>query len=201
MFTKQQFDVLLEKAEKMKKSGSVDLSIEEDLSLAIMNLISLEEHFFFTGVKTEKSEYFDFLNETRNLRKELLAKMIDKNEGETWCIAKHLLATAMRLIEVGAKLHSDNKKAEAKEMYDKAHKMYSMFWALRLKLIDVSGFKKIAASDLPAEVLSGRQAVPARASLDSEQHSGRHAGESAQAGKPWSFKDIVDKLVDCCDEK
>ena len=166
MITKQQFETLLLKVEKIKQSGSVDLSTEEDLSIAIMNLISLEEHFFFTGVKTKKPEYFDFLGEIRNTRKELLAKMMDKNEGETWCISKHLLATTMRLMEVGTKLHSDGKQTEAREMFDKAYKMYSVFWALRLKLIDASGFKKIAASE-----------------------------------KPWSFEDIVDKLVDCCDEK
>ncbi len=166
MINKQQFDTLLERVEKMKQSGSVDLSTEEDLSLAIMNLISLEEHFFFTGVKTKKPEYFDLLGEVRNTRKELLAKMMDKNEGETWCISKHLLATTMRLIEVGTKLHSDGKQDEAGEMFDKAYKMYSMFWALRLKLIDPSGFTKIAASE-----------------------------------KPWSFEDIVNKMVDCCDEK
>ena len=166
MITKQQFNTLLEKVEHMKKSGSVDLSTEEDLSIAVMNLISLEEHFFFTGVKTKKPEYFDFLGEVREVRKELLAKMMDKNEGETWCIAKHLLATTMRLIEVGTKLHSDGKQAEAKEMFDKAYKMYSIFLALRLKLIDISGFQKIAIADVP-----------------------------------WTFEDIVNKLVDCCYEK
>ena len=166
MITKQQFDVLLEKVEKMKQSGSVDLSTEEDLCLAIMNLLSIEEHFFFTGMKTKKPEYFDLLEEVRNTRKELLARMMDKNEGETWCVSKHLLAAAMRLIETGVKFHSDGKQAEAKEMFDKAYKMYSVFWALRLKLIDASGFKKIAANE-----------------------------------KPWSFEDIINKLVDCCDEK
>lgn len=174
MITKQSFDftqdkqfhTLLEKVEQMKKSGAVDLSTEEDLSIAIMNLLSLEEHFFFTGVKTKKDEYFDLLGEVRNMRKELLAKMMDKNEGETWCISKHLLATTMRLIEVGTKLKADGKDEAAKEMFERAYKMYGMFWALRLKLVDVSGFKKSAASE-----------------------------------KPWSFEDIVDKLVDCCDEK
>ena len=166
MITKQQFDVLLEKVEKMKQSGSVDISTEEDLCLAIMNLLSIEEHFFFTGMKTKKPEYFDLLEEVRNTRKELLARMMDKNEGETWCVSKHLLAAAMRLIETGVKFHSDGKQAEAKEMFDKAYKMYSVFWALRLKLIDASGFKKIAANE-----------------------------------KPWSFEDIMNKLVDCCDEK
>lgn len=166
MTTQQQFKDLILKVEEMKKSGTVDLSTEEDLSLAIMNLISLEEHFFFTGAKTKKDEYFDFLGEVREMRKQLLAKMMDKNEGETWCISKHLLATTMRLIEVGTKLHSDGKQAEAREMFDRAYKTYSMFWALRLKLVDASGFKQMAASE-----------------------------------KPWTYEDIVNRLVDCCDEK
>lgn len=165
MTTKQQFDSLLEKVAKIRKSESVDLSTEEDLSLAVMNLISLEEHFFFTGAKTGKTDYFDLLSEVRSLRKELLAKMIDKHEGETWCISKHLLAATMRLVEVGTKLHSDGKKNEAREMLDNAYKMYSIFWGLRMKLIGVSKFKEIAAKE-----------------------------------KPWTLKDIVNKLVDCCDE-
>ena len=159
------FEALIKKVEAMKKSGTVDLSMEEDLSIAVMNLISLEEHFFFTGEKTGKPEYFDLLGEVREMRKKLLAKMIDKHEGETWCISKHLLATAMRLIEVGTKLQGDKKLKEAKEVLEQAFKIYSMFWALRLKLIDTSKFKQIAASE-----------------------------------KPWTLKDIVNKLVDCCDE-
>lgn len=165
MISEKQFDTLIEKVKKMRESGGVDLSTEEDLSLAIMNLVSLEEHFFFTGVKTKNDEYFDFLSEVREMRKELLAKMIDKNQGETWCISKHLLATTMRLMEVGTKLQSDGKKNEAKKMFERSYKMYSMFWALRLKLIDASEFKKISADE-----------------------------------KPWTFEDIVNKMVDCCDE-
>jgi len=116
-------------------------------------------------VKTDKPEYFDLLDEVRTLRKELLARLIDRHEGETWCIAKHLLATTMRLIEVGTKLHSDGRKDEAKLMFERSRKTWSLFWALRLKLIDAAGFKQVAASE-----------------------------------KPWTLQDIVDKLVDCCDE-
>ncbi|MBI4194369.1 MAG: hypothetical protein HY526_04755 [Betaproteobacteria bacterium] len=143
------FDALLKKIELLKQSGSIDLSAEEDLSIAIMNLISLEEHFFFTGMRTDKSEYFDLLNEVRSIRKELLARLIDRHEGETWCITKHLLATTMRLIEVGTKLHSDGKKREAEETFGHAYRSYSLFWALRLKLIDASGFKQVAAEEKP----------------------------------------------------
>lgn len=160
----EKFDALLKKIEGLKKSGSFDLSTEEDLSVAIMNLISLEEHFFFTSARTQKPEYLDMLNETREMRKELLAKLIDKHEGETWCISKHLLATTMRLIEVGTKLQSDNKKDEAKKFFDYAYKIYSLFWGVRLKLIDVKDIKSMSADNA------------------------------------WSLQDIVNKLVNCCDE-
>jgi hypothetical protein len=143
------FDALRRKIEALKKSGSIDLSAEEDLSIAVMNLISLEEHFFFTGMKTENAEYFDFMNEVRSTRKALLEKLIDKHEGETWCITKHLLATTMRLMEVGTKRQSEGKKTEAKEIFGHAYKAYSLFWALRLKLIDASGFRQVAAEEKP----------------------------------------------------
>jgi hypothetical protein len=158
-------EALLVRVDAVKRSGSVDLSTEEDLSIAIMNLISLEEHFFFTGAKTDKPEYFDLLQEVRSIRKELLERMVSRHEGETWCITKHLLATTMRLIEVGTKLHADGKKDDAKEMLDRAYRTYSLFWALRLKLIDVSGLRQVAAQE-----------------------------------KPWTLQDIVNRLVNCCNE-
>jgi hypothetical protein len=159
------FEALLSRIESLKHTKAIDLSIEEDLSIAVMNLVSLEEHFFFTGVKTEKPHYFDLLQEVRSLRKELLGKLIDRHEGETWCITKHLLATTMRLIEVGTKLHSDGRSDDAKQMFERARKTYALFWGLRLKLIDAGGFKKVA-----------------------------------EAETPWTLQDIVNKLVDCCDE-
>ncbi len=143
------FDALRHKIEALRKSGTIDLSAEEDLSIAVMNLISLEEHFFFTGMKTENPDYFDFMDEVRSTRKALLEKLIDRHEGETWCITKHLLATTMRLMEVGTKRQSEGKKDEAREIFGHAYKAYSLFWALRLKLIDASGFREVAAEEKP----------------------------------------------------
>jgi len=117
------YEEVIKKINEMKQGKDFDLSTEEDLAIAIMNLISLEEHFFFTGSKTEKPEYFDLLTEVRSVRTKLLAKMIDKTEGETWCISKHLLATSMRLFEVGTKNQANGKKEEAKEMFEEAYKM------------------------------------------------------------------------------
>ena len=129
------FEELQKKIEELKEKKGVDLSTEEDLSIAVMNLISLEEHFFFTGNKTGKDVYYDMLYEVREMRKVLLGRMITKTEGESWCISKHLLATTMRLMEVGTKLYSDGKKDEAKEIFGFAYKAYNLFFALRLKII------------------------------------------------------------------
>lgn len=166
---------LIERVNKLKSSGELDLSMEEDLSIAIMNLISLEEHFYFTAEKTGKDEYFDLLGQTREIRKQLLAKMIDKHEGETWCITKHLLAATMRMMEVGTKLQSSGKKEESRDMFKKAYEVYSLFWALRLKLISVASVKKINDNQLNIHDKSG--------SL-----------------KPATKEELISKLVDCCKE-
>ncbi len=166
---------LIEKINKLKNTGELDLSMEEDLSIAVMNLISLEEHFYFTAEKTGQDEYFDLLNQTREIRKELLAKMIDKHEGETWCIAKHLLAATMRMMEVGTKLQSSGKKEESRDMFKKAYEVYSLFWALRLKLINIAGVKKVGNNQLNVHDKSGFD-------------------------KPMTKEELISKLVDCCDE-
>lgn len=132
-----------------KKEGGVDLSTAEDLSLAVMNLISLEEHFFFTAAKTGERGYFDLSGEIREERKRLLAALLPNHEGETWCASKHLLAATMRLIEVGNKLLSEGQKVEAGEFFAKAYKLYSIFWGLRLKLLDVKKLKDDPAGAKP----------------------------------------------------
>ncbi|MFZ3011425.1 MAG: hypothetical protein WA060_00265 [Minisyncoccia bacterium] len=146
-------DEFMKKIDSLKENSGVDLSTTEDLSVAVMNLISLEEHFFFTGVKTKKDEYFDTILEIREMRKGLLAKLMPNNEGETWCISKHLLSATMRLIEVGNKLNSESKKDKAKEMFGKAYQIYSIFWALKLKLISGEKIKQTAKESSQLEDL------------------------------------------------
>lgn len=125
----------VEKVDNMKKKEKMDLSSDQDLSIAIMNLISIEEHFYFTGAKTGKPEYYDLLKEARDIRTSLLKKIIKEYEGEVWCISKHLLAASMRLMEVGTKQLSMNNKKEAQEFFEKAFELYSLFWGLNLKVI------------------------------------------------------------------
>lgn len=121
----------------------MDLSSDEDLSIAIMNLISIEEHFFFTGAKTGKPGYFDLLQEARKMRGDLLRKIVKNPEGEEWCISKHLLAASMRLMEVGTKQQGRGRKEEAQDLFKKAFDLYSLFWGINMKAIEVGDIKKI----------------------------------------------------------
>ena len=139
---KQKIDEFIKKVQS-NKQNELDLSSDEDLSIAIMNLISIEEHFFFTGSKLEKPGYFDLLNTAREMRKDLLKRIIKEPEGEVWCISKHLLASSMRLMEVGTKAQGQGKKQEAEDLFKKAYQLYSLFWGINLKLVDLGDVKKI----------------------------------------------------------
>lgn len=163
---------MIEKVDQLKKDHALDLSSDQDLSIAIMNLVSIEEHFFFTGAKTGKDKYYDLLGEVREMRKELLKKIIKEYEGEVWCISKHLLAASYRLMEVGTKAQGKGDKEEASAMFQKAYELYSLFWGLNMKLIDVGEVKKI----------------------DDDAINTKQKGVAGRLGQ------LVKKVLDCCRE-
>lgn len=164
---------LIERVDTLKKADKMDLSSDQDLSIAIMNLVSIEEHFFFTGAKTGKREYYDMLQEVRAMRGELLRKIIKEYEGEVWCISKHLLAASMRLMEVGTKQHKLGNKKEAEELFEKAYDCYSLFWGLNMKLIKTDDIKKIDAGAVNV-------------------HDTKKSGFLGKLGE------LVKKAIDCC---
>lgn len=139
----QNYQELVQKVDEMKKQDKMDLSSDQDLSIAIMNLVSIEEHFFFTAQKTGKSEYYGLLQEVRKMRGDLLRKIIKEYEGEVWCISKHLLAASMRLMEVGTKQHKMGNTENAEDLFKKSFELYSLFWGINMKLIKTDDVKKI----------------------------------------------------------
>jgi len=166
-------DEFIRKVDDMKKENKLDLSADQDLSLAVMNLVSIEEHFFFTGAKLGKPEYYDLLAEVREMRKGLLKKLVGQTEGEVWCISKHLLAASMRLMEVGTKQQGLGKKDEARELFQKSYDLYSLFWGLNMKLIGTSDVKAV-----------------------DEQAVNRH--DTEKTGFMGKLGQLVKKAIDCC---
>lgn len=133
---------LVDKYDSLKKDHKLDLSADEDLSIAIMNLISIEEHLFFSGAKTDKTEYYTILREIREMRKDLLKRIIKEYEGEVWCIGKHLLASSYRLMEYGTKYLGRGDDKLAADMFQKAYNLYSLFWGLVMGIIKPEDIKE-----------------------------------------------------------
>lgn len=153
---------MISKVDASKKVNPLDLSSDQDLSIALMNLISLEEHFFFSGAKTQKTGFYDLINTVRDMRKELMARIVKKStaeNGEVWCISKHLLAASMRVMEVGTKALSAGNTRDAYDLFNKSYELYSLFWGINMDLIDLTGVKKIAPD------------VYAKCAVDGERHA------------------------------
>ena len=138
------YKTLINRVEKVTKEKKLDLSSGEDLSIGIMNLISIEEHLFFSAQKTGKKEYLDLLDEVRKMRVELLKEIIKDYEGEVWCISKHLLAASMRLMEVGTKELKKGDKEKSNKMFENSYKLYSLFWGLNTKMVGLGEVKRDA---------------------------------------------------------
>ena len=137
---------LIKRVENVKLDQNLDLSSGEDLSIGIMNLISIEEHLFFTSQKTKLPKYLKLLNEVRKMRTDLLREIIKDYEGEVWCISKHLLAASMRVMEVGTKELKKGNKEKARGLFEKSYQLYSLFWGLNL-----SSDKKVSKLKMPQD--------------------------------------------------
>jgi len=168
----------MDKIKSAEKGNLLDLSSDEDLSIAIMNLISIEEHLFFTGNKTGKTKYFSLLNQAREMRKELLKMIIKDYEGEVWCTSKHLLAASMRLMEVGTKAQTKGDDKLAYNFFKKSYDLYNLFWALNLGMLDT---KSLASNSLP---LSSKETP---ISYEKSDFMGKISG-------------VIGKVLDCCRE-
>ncbi len=183
----------VERIDSSKKVNPKDLSSDQDLTIAIMNLISIEEHLVFSGAKTGKTSFYDLIEDVRETRKKLMQKIIPSYEGEVWCISKHLLASSMRLMEVGTKQQSLGHKEEAYNLFNQAYELYCLFWGLNMNMLNVDDVKWIEDSNKDikkiTDKLNENNIVP-----QAEKEP------AAPQGKLAKMKAFVRKAVDCCIE-
>lgn len=184
----------VERIDATKKKNPKDLSSDQDLTIAIMNLISIEEHLVFSGAKTGKNTFYDLIQEVRELRKNLMLKVIPSYEGEVWCISKHLLASSMRLMEVGTKQQSMGHKQEAYQLFNQAYDLYCLFWGLNMNLVDAKDVKWVSDDEEKVQKLQEKLSkvdIPQKVEKAEEQSNGSFFGK---------MKAVIRKAVDCCIE-
>ena len=184
----------VERIDASKKVNPKDLSSDQDLTIAIMNLISIEEHLVFSGAKTGKNSFYDLIENVREMRKNLMQRVIPEYEGEVWCISKHLLASSMRLMEVGTKQQSLGNKELAYSLFNQAYDLYCLFWGLNMKMLDVSDVKWVEDNLEDIKKISDKL----------EEHKTPVKNETVveeKSGTAFSkMKAFVRKAVDCCIE-
>ena len=176
MIDTKQIEQFIDKVKKLEYGEKLDLSSGEDLSIAVMNLIAIEEHLFFSGGKTGDTKYYDLLNEIRKTRVELMKELAKDTKGEEWCISKHFLAASMRIMEVGTK---ELKKGETKKAYNlftKSYQIYNLFWGLILGMTGSKGLEHVE--------------------LDKKEQPLKLNSNSLLA----KVSSVVGKVLDCCRE-
>lgn len=183
----------VERIDATKKVNPKDLSSDQDLTIAIMNLISIEEHLVFSGAKTGKTSFYDLIENIRDMRKNLMQKVIPQYEGEVWCISKHLLASSMRLMEVGTKQQSLGHKEEAYKLFDQAYELYCLFWGLNMNMLNVDDVKWIEDKAEDIKKLSTKLEA---LSIPVKSEPVKEEPKSALS----KMKAFVRKAVDCCIE-
>jgi len=202
----------VERMDNLKKLNPKDLSSDQDLSIGIMNLISIEEHLMFSGSKTGKTSFYDLINDIREMRKNLMQMMIKEYEGEVWCISKHLLSSSMRLMEVGTKQLSMNRKEVAYKLFAQSYDLYCLFWGLNTNLIDVKDVKWIAddtkdIEKISADLEKAKKDIAVSEKLESDvaaeikEEASKPAEAAAASGGVFGrLKGTIMKVVDCCIE-
>ena len=186
----------VERVDAAKKLNPKDLSSDQDLSIAIMNLISIEEHLVFSGAKTGKNSYFDLIQQIREMRKNLLQQIIPSYEGEVWCISKHLLASSMRLMEVGTKQQSLGRSEEAYKLFNSAYDLYCLFWGLNMGMVESNDLKWLEPNIEEMTKLSEKvsQVMP-----EIEKNTAKEAVVE-DISTFSKMKKMVRKAVNCCIE-
>ena len=190
----------VERMDKAKKANPKDLSSDQDLTIGIMNLISIEEHLMYSGAKTEKTGYYDLIDQIRNLRKNLMMKVIPQYEGEVWCISKHLLSSSMRLMETGTKQLNFGNKQEAYDLFDKSYELYCLFWGLNMNMLNLEDVKWVKEDIEEVKKISDKMESE-NIVIDSLEKI-KNAKDAKKESKNIfdGLKSTVKKLVNCCIE-
>lgn len=112
----------IEAADAQKKVNPLDLSSDQDLTIALMNLIAIEDAY-------PNSQIADMVNQ---VRVELMQPIVDKAvvEGDVREVLEKLLAGVNAQIQIGDTAMDNGNMPAAYKAYDDAYEAYALFWGL-----------------------------------------------------------------------
>lgn len=125
-------------ADNAKKANELDLSSDQDLTIALMNLISIERY-----IENDAEHDFSQLKSMVNdLRVALMNKIVKKSDKNFDMLCDLLGRSAVMMNDGFVALENQN-KVRAYELFDVAFGAYSMFWGVCMGLVDATDVENI----------------------------------------------------------
>lgn len=118
----------VEKLDAAHKVNPLDLSSDQDLTIALMNLVAIEDGF------SAPSELIGFVHD---VRQDLMARIV-RESGVVWDMSWRLLVMSAQLMEQGNKLSGQ----DAYQCFNRSYELYSMFLGINMGLISPKEVKK-----------------------------------------------------------
>lgn len=106
-----------------KKVNLHDLSSDQDLTIALMNLIAIEKMCPDT----------DIGNMVADIRMNLMQRVVTKEKYLKQ--SYELLGQSMRLFDDGIKAMKDGASKQAYDLFDRSYESYVVFWGINMGLI------------------------------------------------------------------
>ena len=120
----------VEQIDDQKKVNPLDLSSDQDLTVALMNLIAVED-------MVNAGALGDMV---RDVREKLMRPIVrDMDNAE---MLRDLLGGAMRMMDDGCKLLANGKRSAAYDAFNRSYELYSVFWGLNMGMVDKKTIQK-----------------------------------------------------------
>lgn len=116
-------------ADAAKKVNPLDLSSDQDLTIALMNLIHIID------LCADNGDVYGVGKMLVDMTDDLMSRIVDKG-GKKWDSSRRLLAESMNLMVAGNKAMDSGQKAAAHKLYDDAYEQYSLFWGVNMGIVD-----------------------------------------------------------------
>ena len=115
-------------------------------------------------------------------------------------MSKHLLATSMRLMEVGTKQQTLGHDEEAYKMFNTAYDMYCLFWGLNMGMMETKELKWIEPDLEEVKKITTKAAEFSKEKVIEPVAKEAEPVEAEPSSALSKMKKFVRKAVDCCIE-
>lgn len=142
------FEPIIRELDRFRQEAPSENERNVAMIMALMNLVSIEEHLVFTGTKTQKEKYFELIKAFQPMKQTLFKGLAIPVPERS--LAERFLAASMRLMEVGTKQYCQSEKTSESSFFSYAYRCYLLFETIRVGEIERSEIRDIDVSALDA---------------------------------------------------